>query len=36
MWEKAGEYGLLGVNTPAELGGIGGTFLDATIVMEEM
>jgi len=36
VWEKAGEYGLLGVNTPAEHGGIGGTFLDAAIVMEEM
>ena len=36
VWEKAGEYGLLGVNIPAEHGGIGGSFIDAAIVMEEM
>lgn len=35
IWERAGEMGLLGVNTPMELGGIGGDFLMAAIVMEE-
>ncbi|XP_043238633.1 long-chain specific acyl-CoA dehydrogenase, mitochondrial-like [Amphibalanus amphitrite] len=35
VWLKAGEQGLLGVNTPAEHGGIGGDWLDATIVLEE-
>ena len=35
VWLKAGEQGLLGVNTPAEHGGIGGDWLDATVVLEE-
>ncbi|XP_043194446.1 long-chain specific acyl-CoA dehydrogenase, mitochondrial-like [Amphibalanus amphitrite] len=35
VWLKAGEQGLLGVNTPAEHGGIGGDWLDASIVLEE-
>ena len=35
LWEKAGEQGLLGVDTPAEAGGIGGDFKDAAIIMEE-
>ena len=35
VWLKAGEQGLLGVATPAEHGGIGGDWLDATIVLEE-
>jgi len=34
-WLKAGEQGLLGVDTPLEHGGLGGDWLDATIVMEE-
>merc|ERR1711976_208710 len=34
-WLKAGENGLLGVNTSDELGGIGGDFLSAMIVCEE-
>ena len=28
--------GLIGVSTPAEVGGIGGTFIDEMIVCEEM
>jgi len=36
IWNKAGEYGILGINIPAEHGGIGGSFTDAAIVMEEM
>ena len=35
LWEKAGANGLLGVDTPAEVGGIGGTWLDSAIVIEE-
>lgn len=35
VWEKAGEYGLLGVFTPEEHGGIGGDLLSAAIVWEE-
>ena len=35
VWLKAGEQGLLGVGTPAEHGGIGGDWLDASIVLEE-
>ena len=31
-----GDLGLLGVSTPAEIGGIGGTFKDESIVCEEM
>jgi len=36
IWNKAGEYGILGINIPAEYGGLGGSFIDAAIVMEEM
>ena len=36
IWQTAGEYGILGVNIPAEHGGLGGTFLDTAVVMEEM
>ena len=36
VWEKAGAYGMLGVNIPAEHGGVGGSFVDAAIIMEEM
>ena len=32
---KAGELGLLGTDTPEEHGGLGGTFKDAAIIMEE-
>ncbi|EFX72433.1 hypothetical protein DAPPUDRAFT_110684 [Daphnia pulex] len=35
IWEKAGSCGMLGINIPAEHGGIGGSFADACIVMEE-
>jgi len=35
LWQKAGEAGLLGVDTPDEHGGAGGDFIDASIVMEE-
>ena len=36
IWKEMGAQGLLGVSTPAEVGGIGGTFLDEAIVAEEM
>ncbi|KAK3106203.1 hypothetical protein FSP39_015037 [Pinctada imbricata] len=35
VWEKAGANGLLGVNTPAEMGGIGGDVLSTAITWEE-
>jgi len=35
VWLKAGEQGLLGVNTSAEHGGVGGDWLDAAVVLEE-
>lgn len=35
LWQKAGEAGLLGTDTPEEHGGLGGDFKDAAIVMEE-
>lgn len=35
VWEKAGKQGLLGVNTAAELGGIGGDVLSTAITWEE-
>jgi long-chain-acyl-CoA dehydrogenase len=36
IWKEMGAQGLLGVSTPAEVGGVGGTFLDEAIVAEEM
>ena len=36
VWEKAGECGMLAINIPAEQGGIGGSFAEASIVMEEL
>jgi len=36
IWQEMGALGLLGVSTPAEVGGVGGTFLDEAIVAEEM
>ncbi|XP_006006843.1 long-chain specific acyl-CoA dehydrogenase, mitochondrial [Latimeria chalumnae] len=35
LWEKAGQQGLLGVNTAEEHGGIGGDLLSADVVWEE-
>jgi alkylation response protein AidB-like acyl-CoA dehydrogenase len=35
IWEKAGSCGMLGINIPEEHGGIGGSFADACIIMEE-
>jgi len=35
IWEKAGTNGLLGVNSPEEMGGIGADFLSSMIVFEE-
>ena len=35
IWKKAGKAGLLGINCPANVGGIGGDFLSAVIAMEE-
>ena len=33
-WLSLGSQGLLGVNTPAEVGGVGGSFIDEMIVCE--
>ncbi|BFZ22245.1 hypothetical protein BsWGS_25284 [Bradybaena similaris] len=35
VWEKAGQMGLLGVDTPEEHGGLGGDFLMSCVVGEE-
>jgi len=35
-WLAMGKQGLLGISTPAEVGGIGGSFIDEMIVCEEM
>merc|ERR1712142_1327506 len=35
-WLAMGEQGLIGISTPAEVGGIGGTFIDEMIACEEM
>ncbi|XP_054479530.1 long-chain specific acyl-CoA dehydrogenase, mitochondrial [Anoplopoma fimbria] len=35
VWEKAGEQGILGVMTPAELGGVGADLLSAAVTWEE-
>jgi len=36
VWQAMGAHGLIGVNIPAEVGGIGGSFIDDMIVVEEM
>merc|ERR1711887_399422 len=36
IWREMGAQGLLGVSTPAEVGGIGASFLEEVIVAEEM
>jgi len=36
IWTEMGEQGLLGVSIPAEVGGIGASFLEEAIVAEEM
>jgi len=35
LWNQLGEQGFLGVAIPAEVGGIGGTFKDEAIILEE-
>ncbi|KZS16430.1 Uncharacterized protein APZ42_017798 [Daphnia magna] len=35
IWEKAGACGMLGITIPVEHGGIGGSFADTSIVIEE-
>jgi long-chain-acyl-CoA dehydrogenase len=35
LWNRLGEQGYLGIAIPAEVGGIGGTFKDEAIVLEE-
>ena len=35
IWKELGKMGFLGISLPAEKGGVGGTFLDEAIVLEE-
>lgn len=34
VWQQMGELGWLGLSLPAEVGGMGGTFVDASLVLE--
>src|SRR5438874_952002 len=36
LWKKLAELGWLGLLIPQKLGGMGGSFLDATVILEEM
>jgi alkylation response protein AidB-like acyl-CoA dehydrogenase len=36
LWKKLAAMGWLGLLIPANFGGMGGTFLDATVILEEM
>ncbi len=36
LWERMVELGWLGILVPADLGGLGGSFLDVAVVLEEM
>src|ERR1700747_1678118 len=36
LWRKLAELGWLGLLIPQPLGGMGGTVLDATVILEEM
>ena len=35
VWKELGSMGFLGISIPEEKGGVGGTFLDEAIVLEE-
>jgi alkylation response protein AidB-like acyl-CoA dehydrogenase len=35
-WQKMGEYGWLGIMFPEEVGGSGGTFVDAALLLEQL
>ncbi len=36
VWRRMGEYGWLGVMFPEELGGLGGSFVEAAVVLEQL
>jgi len=36
VWRQMGEYGWLGVMFPEELGGLGGSFVEAAVVLEQL
>jgi alkylation response protein AidB-like acyl-CoA dehydrogenase len=36
VWRQMGEFGWLGVMFPEELGGLGGSFVDAAVVLEQL
>lgn len=36
IWKQMGDYGWLGIAFPEEVGGIGGSFLDMALILEEL
>jgi len=36
MWQKMGEYGWLGLALPEDVGGLGGTFADVALILEQL
>jgi alkylation response protein AidB-like acyl-CoA dehydrogenase len=36
VWQKMGEYGWLGLALPEEVGGLGGTFADVALILEQL
>lgn len=36
VWQRMGEYGWLGLALPEEVGGIGGTFADVALILEQL
>jgi alkylation response protein AidB-like acyl-CoA dehydrogenase len=36
VWRQMGEYGWLGVSLPESAGGLGGTFVDAALILEQL
>ncbi len=36
VWQKMGEYGWLGLTLPEEVGGLGGSFADVALILEQL
>ena len=36
VWQRMGEYGWLGLALPGEVGGLGGTFADVALILEQL
>ena len=36
VWQRMGEYGWLGLTLPEEVGGLGGTFADVSLILEQL